>query len=132
MFKLRVLVSYQTANLKHFFRLLLSFYVFSLQTTALIFRFLVDVVTKEEFKNLRTAGIEKYFLEMKKTHPKHRDRYSQQTWLPQRGTGDKMLRTIRRRYEIHSRCSVGGQSTENTRKNPQGATNHRSVNKLLQ
>ena len=57
----------------------------------------VGVVTKEEFKNLRTAAIEKYFLETKKMHPKHRDRYSHQTWLPQRGTNDKMLRTIRRR-----------------------------------
>jgi hypothetical protein len=66
----------------------------------------VDVVTREEFQNLRTAGMEKYFLEMKATHPKHRDRYSHQTWLPQRGTGDKMLRHIRRRYEINARRIV--------------------------
>ncbi|XP_046842649.1 transmembrane prolyl 4-hydroxylase-like isoform X3 [Xenia sp. Carnegie-2017] len=55
------------------------------------------IVTIEEFKTLRTAAMEKYFLEMKKTHPKHRDRYSQQTWLPQRGNYDKLLRQIRQR-----------------------------------
>ena len=54
-------------------------------------------VTEDEFKTLKTAAMEKYFVDMKKTHPRHRDRYSEQTWLSQGRKGDKMMKKLRER-----------------------------------
>ena len=68
------------------------------KTNSVLF-LLKGMVTEKEFETLKTAAMEKYFIEMKKTHPRHRDRYSEQTWLPHGGNSNTILKKLRERWD---------------------------------
>eukprot|EP00794_Sanderia_malayensis_P018968 gene18968-20874_t len=56
-------------------------------------------ITKEEFKKLNTAALNDYMAALRETHPRFRDRFSEQTWLRQDRSSDKVLRKLRQRLQ---------------------------------
>ena len=63
-------------------------------------RFLyAGVITHEEFQDMNTLLIDSYLFEMGRSHPRHRERFSEQTWLTQEHE-DGILQDIRLRYSI--------------------------------
>ena len=54
-------------------------------------------ITREEFNMLNTEAINEYMAALRDTHPRFRDRYSEQTWLKQDGSADSVLRRLRQR-----------------------------------
>jgi len=56
------------------------------------------VITREEFEDLNTLLIDSYMYEMGRSHPRHRERYSEQTWLTQEHE-DGLLQGIRLRVQ---------------------------------
>ncbi|RMX59581.1 hypothetical protein pdam_00003642 [Pocillopora damicornis] len=56
------------------------------------------VITREEFQDMNTLLVDSYLYEMGRSHPRHRERFSEQTWL----TGeheDGILQDIRMRVQ---------------------------------
>lgn len=56
------------------------------------------ICTKEEFATLNTRGIEDYLNIVMRQHPKFKQRFSDQTWLPMSKEYDTMLSSIRNRF----------------------------------
>ena len=59
------------------------------------------VITREEFQDMNTLLVDSYLYEMGRSHPRHRERFSEQTWL----TGeheDGILQDIRMRLDDYS------------------------------
>ena len=54
------------------------------------------VITSDEFKDLNTLLIDSYMYEIGRSHPRHRERFSEQTWLTQEHK-DGLLQEIRLR-----------------------------------
>lgn len=57
-----------------------------------------SVITREEFQDMNTLLVDSYLYEMGRSHPRHRERFSEQTWL----TGeheDGILQDIRMRVQ---------------------------------
>lgn len=54
------------------------------------------VITSDEFKDLNTLLIDSYMYEFGRSHPRHRERFSEQTWLTQEHK-DGLLQEIRLR-----------------------------------
>ena len=54
------------------------------------------VITSEEFQDLNTLLIDSYMYEIGRSHPRHRERFSEQTWLTQEHK-DGVLQEIRLR-----------------------------------
>lgn len=54
------------------------------------------VITSDEFKDLNTLLIDSYMYEIGRSHPRHRERFSEQTWLTQEHE-DGLLQEIRLR-----------------------------------
>ena len=54
-------------------------------------------ITKEEFPNTNILGIDGYFYKLQRHHPKHRDRYSEQTWVEFGKSADKTITKILKR-----------------------------------
>ena len=52
-------------------------------------------ITRDEFKSLNTAGIMEYMKTLREEHPRFRDRYSEQIWLKQGATSDRIMRELR-------------------------------------
>ena len=65
-------------------------YNFSFQT-------LTDKITEDEFLTLNTLGIEDYLNIVMREHPKHRQRTSEQVWLPLADEYDPVLGKLRTR-----------------------------------
>lgn len=57
------------------------------------------VITRKEFENLNTLLIDSYMYEMGRSHPRHRERFSEQTWLTQEHE-DGLLQGIRLRVQV--------------------------------
>ncbi|KAM7450274.1 prolyl 4-hydroxylase [Porites harrisoni] len=56
------------------------------------------IITREEFEHLNTILIDSYMYEMGRSHPRHRERFSEQTWLTQEHE-DGLLQGIRLRVQ---------------------------------
>ena len=56
----------------------------------------IGVITHEEFQEMNTLLIDSYLYEMGRSHPRHRERFSEQTWLTQEHE-DGILQDIRLR-----------------------------------
>lgn len=56
------------------------------------------VITSDEFKDLNTLLIDSYMYEIGRSHPRHRERFSEQTWLTQEHE-DGLLQEIRLRVQ---------------------------------
>ncbi|XP_067055161.1 transmembrane prolyl 4-hydroxylase-like [Acropora muricata] len=56
------------------------------------------VITSDEFKDLNTLLIDSYMYEIGRSHPRHRERFSEQTWLTQEHE-DSLLQEIRLRVQ---------------------------------
>ncbi|KAK2551030.1 Transmembrane prolyl 4-hydroxylase [Acropora cervicornis] len=56
------------------------------------------VITSEEFQDLNTLLIDSYMYEIGRSHPRHRERFSEQTWLTQEHK-DGVLQEIRLRVQ---------------------------------
>ena len=56
----------------------------------------LGVITREEFENLNTLLIDSYLYEVGRSHPHHKERFSEQTWLTQEHE-DGLLQGIRLR-----------------------------------
>eukprot|EP00794_Sanderia_malayensis_P018786 gene18786-20677_t len=56
-----------------------------------------DKITREEFENLNTGGLNEYMKDLRENHPRFRDRFSEQTWIRQGTTSDAIMRKIRER-----------------------------------
>lgn len=54
-------------------------------------------ITEEEFITFPTASIDSYMNYIKDNHPKHKDRYSSQTWIEHGKTKDKMVKKLTQR-----------------------------------
>lgn len=55
-------------------------------------------ITKEEFETFNTLGVEDYLNVVMREHPKHRQRTSEQVWLPMGEEYDPVLAKLRERY----------------------------------
>ncbi len=58
---------------------------------------LLDKITKEEFATFNTEAINEYMKALRESHPRFRDRFSDQTWLRQDSSADTILRRLRTR-----------------------------------
>ncbi|XP_020602861.1 transmembrane prolyl 4-hydroxylase-like [Orbicella faveolata] len=56
------------------------------------------VITHQEFQDMNTLLIDSYLYEMGRSHPRHRERFSEQTWLTQEHE-DGILQDIRLRIQ---------------------------------
>jgi len=56
----------------------------------------IGVITHQEFQDMNTLLIDSYLYEMGRSHPRHRERFSEQTWLTQEHE-DGILQDIRLR-----------------------------------
>eukprot|EP00795_Rhopilema_esculentum_P001259 gene1259-15640_t len=70
-------------------------------------------ITQEEFQTLNTEAIDDYMKALRETHPRFRDRYSEQTWLKQDRSADPLLRKLRERVKkltkLPTRIVEGGE-----------------------
>lgn len=55
------------------------------------------VITREEFASMNTAGITEYLKQLRETHPRFRDRFSEQIWLKQGNKSDVIMQKLRRK-----------------------------------
>ena len=53
------------------------------------------IITREEFDNMNTAGIGQYMTELREEHPRFRDRFSEQIWLRQGESSDRVMQGLR-------------------------------------
>ena len=67
----------------------------SLMTSILLFS--IGIITKEEFETLNTQGIDDYLNQVLREHPKFRQRYSEQQWLPMAYRYSTVIHNIRER-----------------------------------
>ena len=54
-----------------------------------------NVITKEEFKLVNTAGIAQYMNDLREENPRFRDRFSEQIWLRQGESSDRVMQGLR-------------------------------------
>ncbi|XP_046842653.1 transmembrane prolyl 4-hydroxylase-like isoform X2 [Xenia sp. Carnegie-2017] len=54
-------------------------------------------ITKMEFEDANILGIDSYFYKLHRLHPKHKDRYSEQTWVKFGRTANKTMTRILKR-----------------------------------
>ena len=54
-----------------------------------------DVITPEEFKGMNTAGVAQYMNILRDENPRFRDRFSEQIWLRQGESSDKVMQGLR-------------------------------------
>ena len=52
-------------------------------------------ITKEEFVTMNTAGISQYMNDLREEHPRFRDRFSEQIWLRQGESSDRVMQGLR-------------------------------------
>ena len=55
-------------------------------------------ITEEEFENFNGLGVEDYLNIVMREHPRHRQRNSEQVWLPMHEAYDPILFKLRDRY----------------------------------
>lgn len=53
------------------------------------------IITAEEFKGMNTAGVAEYMTTLREEHPRFRDRFSEQIWLRQDDTSDRIMQRLR-------------------------------------
>jgi len=56
-----------------------------------------ELITREEFETLNTQGLEDYINQMIREHPRFRQRYSEQVWLPFDKVYSRVLHNVRER-----------------------------------
>ncbi|XP_065676544.1 transmembrane prolyl 4-hydroxylase [Hydra vulgaris] len=82
------------------------------------------ICTVDEFQNMNTQGIEDYLNQVMRDHPKFRQRYSDQVWLPMAKEYDKLLSKIRYRFgellKIPEKILLGSEHLQVVRYLPQG------------
>jgi len=70
-------------------------------------------ISREEFDTLNSHAINEYMAALRETHPRFRDRYSEQTWLKQDEGADSILRNLRERIKrltkLPTRIIEGGE-----------------------
>ena len=66
----------------------------------------LDVITREEFQTANTLGMDSYFHKLHRLHPKHRDRYSEQTWIRFGNWSDRIISRILRKYVLMNVTAV--------------------------
>lgn len=66
----------------------------------ILYIFIVDVITREEFIVMNTMLLDSYLYQLSQTHPKHRQRYSDQIWLNQKVDGG-IMEQVEQRYLEH-------------------------------
>ena len=86
----------------NYFKYIICFYPWSLGLD--YHAFFSGKITKAEFPNTNILGIDGYFYKLQRLHPKHRDRYSEQTWVSFGRSADKnkTMSRILKRYEEFS------------------------------
>eukprot|EP00111_Clytia_hemisphaerica_P018675 TCONS_00055202-protein len=81
-------------------------------------------ITPEEFETLNTLGIEDYLNIVMREHPKHRQRTSDQVWLPMSEEYDVVLSNLRNRFgeifKIPQRVLLGSEHMQIVRYKPGG------------
>ena len=55
-------------------------------------------ISREEFNTLNTAGLTEYMKTLREEHPRFRDRYSEQIWLKQGESSDRIMKGLREKY----------------------------------
>ena len=65
-----------------------------------LFKYYTGKITEEEFATLNTLGIEDHLNIVMREHPKHRQRTSEQVWLPLADEYDPVLSKLRTRYDL--------------------------------
>ena len=81
-------------------------YFHTLSTTGCPMLSFLDVITREEFQTANTLGMDSYFHKLHRLHPKHRDRYSEQTWIRFGNWSDRIISRILRRYVLMNVTAV--------------------------
>lgn len=54
----------------------------------------IGFATRDEFDNMNTLGLSDAMYATVLSHPMHKSRFSEQTWVNQRGLGDPLLEKI--------------------------------------
>ena len=65
-------------------------------------------ITKKEFPETNILGMDAYFYKLHRLHPKHRDRYSEQTWVRFGHMANKTMARILKRYKMNNNCIYTG------------------------
>lgn len=81
-------------------------------------------ITMDEFQTANTLGMDTYFDKLHRLHPKHRDRYSEQTWIKFGSLADQTMSRILRRVakltKLPSEIVHGGEELQVVRYQPYG------------
>lgn len=54
-----------------------------------------DIITRDEFQTMNTAGISEYMKTLREENPRFRDRFSEQIWLRQGDGSDRIMQGLR-------------------------------------
>ncbi|XP_065064704.1 uncharacterized protein LOC135690936 [Rhopilema esculentum] len=82
------------------------------------------IITKEEFETLNTQGLEDYINLLIREHPRFRQRYSEQTWLPFEKIYSNVLHNVRERVvnitKLPRKLVYGGEQLQVVKYGPYG------------
>ena len=81
-------------------QLFLLFCVSQFCVITFYFAFSVGIITKDEFSLLSTQSVDDYINTMVREHPRFRQRYSEQTYLPMSKSFSNINHVIRERYAV--------------------------------